>query len=427
MLLFAGLSHQRTPLALRERCAVSVDERDRVRADLTDRFGHAVLLSTCGRIEVYADVADDAAAEFAPTIAAWLARRAAITIDEIDAYLDRAAGDEAMRRVVRVACGLASALEGEDEVLGQVRRAWLDAGLAGTLSPSLDSAFRLAVRTGRQVRRFGSRDAWTSLAESAAAHVGLAAGDQATPRVLIAGSGPMGLRAAHTLRARFGADLEMKMAGRTPARVHAHAAQVDAQPLSLAEIPAALAWADAAIVGLRTRVPLINAGSIAPRDPEHPLLVVDLSLPRAVEHAVGAIPGVSLRDVDHLSSEERGHSRWDADDRDRIESLVERALADHTALTHRTDAEATLAALRIQADGVRRAQLDRTLRQLPQLDAEARWVLDALTRAIVNRVLHAPTMQLKGADGEAIAAQVREVFGLADLSPGPSPRRGGES
>jgi glutamyl-tRNA reductase len=113
------------------------------------------------------------------------------------------------------------------------------------------------------------------------------------------------------------------------------------------------------------------------------------------------------------------------DDRDRIEYLVERALADHAALTHRTDAEATLAALRIQADGVRRAQLDRTLRQLPHLDAEARWVLDALTRAIVNRVLHTPTMQLKGSDGEAMAAQVRAVFGLesdADPSPGPSPR-----
>jgi glutamyl-tRNA reductase len=412
MLLFAGLSHQHTPLELRERCAVPIEERDRVRADLSRTLGSLVLLSTCGRVEVYADVAVGALGDAERAIEEWLVRRAGGDAGRVAAYVDSAIGEEAVRRIVRVACGLESALEGEDEILGQVRRAWLDAGLAGTLSPSLDAAFRLAVRTGRQVRRFGSRDAWTSLAESAAAHVGLAVGEQATPRVLIAGSGPMGLRAAHALRARFGDELELMMAGRTPERVTVHAAEVDARPLTLADIPAALAWADAAVVGLRTRTPLVGVDDVAPREDGRPLLIVDLSLPRAVEPAVGGVAGVSLRDVDHLAGAERGHTRWDAGDRERIEHLVDRALADHAALTHRTDAAATLAALRIQADGIRRAQLDRTLRRLPHLDPEARWVLDALTRAIVNRVLHTPTMQLKGDNGDETAAQVRHVFGL---------------
>jgi glutamyl-tRNA reductase len=412
MLFFAGLSHRATPLDLRERCAVPVEERARAGAELGRRFGSAVLLSTCGRVELYMDAPHDDQEGVAHEALTWLARRADRDAAALRPYAETAVGERAVERAVRVACGLESALEGEDEILGQVRRAWLDAGLTGSLSPALDAAFRLAVRTGRQARRLGRTTAWTSLADTAAAHVALAVGELATPRVLIAGSGPMGLRAAHALRERFGNDLDLRMAGRTPERVTAHAAQVGAEPLLLAGIPRALDWADAAIVGLRTRTALIGVGDIAPRRPDRPLLIVDLSLPRAVEAAVDEIAGVTLRNVDHLATNEGRHSRWDAEGRARVERLVQQALADYTALTERSDAAATLAALRIQADGIRRAQLARTLRRLPHLDAEARWALDALTRAIVNRVLHEPTMRLKGDADGAVAEQVRAVFNL---------------
>jgi glutamyl-tRNA reductase len=250
------------------------------------------------------------------------------------------------------------------------------------------------------------------LADTAAAHVALAVGELAAPRVLIAGSGPMGLRAAHALRDRFGAELDMRMAGRTPERVTAHAAQVGARPQLLADIPRALDWADAAVVGLRTRTALIGADDITPRPADRPLLIIDLSLPRAIEAAAGDVAGVTLRNVDHLATNEGRHSRWDAEGRARVERLVQQALADYAALTERSDAAATLAALRIQADGIRRAQLARTLRRLPHLNAEARWALDALTRAIVNRVLHEPTMRLKDDTDGVVAEQVRSVFGM---------------
>jgi glutamyl-tRNA reductase len=412
VLFFAGLSHHTAPLDLRERCAVPTEERARAGADLRRRFGSAVLLSTCGRIELYADAPHDDHDHIVHEALTWLARRADLDFGALRPYAETAVGERAVERAVRVACGLESALEGEDEILGQVRRAWLDAGLAGGLSPALDAAFRLAVRTGRQARRLGSTTAWTSLADTAAAHVALAVGELAAPRVLIAGSGPMGLRAAHALRERFGTDLEMWMAGRTPERVTAHAAQVGAEPLLLADIPRALDWADAAVVGLRTRTALVGAGNIAPRPDDRPLLIVDLSLPRAIEAAAGDVTGVTLRNVDHLTTNEGRHSRWDAEGRARVERLVQQALADYTALTERSDAAATLAALRIQADGIRRAQLERTLRRLPHLDAEARWALDALTRAIVNRVLHEPTMRLKGDIDGAVTEQVRAVFGM---------------
>lgn len=410
MLVVAGLTHVRAPLAVRERCAVAVEERDRVRAELARRFGHAVVLSTCGRVEVYVDVPADETARARGELVSWLDERAGGD-DDVAAYAETCDGVDAVRRVVRVACGLESALEGEDEILGQVRRAWLDAGLAGTLSPALDAAFRLAVRTGRQARRMGDGGAWTSLADAAAAHVALAVGEMAAPRVLIAGSGPMGLRAALGLRERFGDDLEIAMAGRTPARVAVHAAQVDARPLGLPELPGALAWADATVVGLRTRRALIGAADLSPRPAQRPLLIVDLSLPRAVAAEAGDVPGVTLRNVDHLSGAEGHGSRWDATGRRRVDTLIERALDDWTALTERSDALATLTALRIQADGIRRAQLARTLRRLPQLDDEARWAVDALTRAIVNRILHEPTLQLR-ADAEGAVEQVRAAFGM---------------
>jgi glutamyl-tRNA reductase len=414
MIVFAGLSHTSAPLEVRERCAVPVEERDRVRLELARRFGNAALLTTCGRTEVYVDAAGADRAAVAADLAGWLARRAALDSDQAARSIETATGDDAVRRIVHVASGLASALEGEDEILGQVRRAWLDAAQAETLTPALDAAFRLAVRTGRQARRIGDSHGWTSLADSAAAHVALAVGGQATPRVLIAGSGPMGRRAARQLRDRFGASLDLAMLGRTPERVTAHAAEFDARPLTLDHLTDAFAWSDAAIVGLRVRRPVVEAAHVAGRAPDRGLLVVDLSLPRAVDESVARVAGVTLRNVDHLNGAEgAARSRWDADGRRRVERLVDAAVEEYDQLMERSDAITTLAQLRIRADGVRRAQLARTLRRLPHLDAETRWAVDALTRAIVNRLLHDPTMRLKAEDGARTADQVRDLFGLA--------------
>ncbi len=408
MLYFAGLSHKSAPLDLRERCAVSPDERERAQAELSRALGHVVLLSTCGRTELYVDHPDPDAAE--GEAVRWLAARAGADVRRIAAHLETARGEDAVCRAIRVACGLESAVEGEDEILGQVRRAWLDAGSAGALSPSLDALFRLAVRTGRQARRIGDPDAWTSLADTAAAHVALAVERRPCPRVLIAGSGPMGLRSARSLRERFGADLGLTLAGRTMERVVEHAGRLDAHPMSLDGIPEALASADGAIVGLRTRRTLIGPEHVAPRPAGRPLLIVDLSVPRAVKDAVGGIPGVALRNVDDLGGGEGTNGRWDAEGRSRVEALVAAARQEFVARTERSDAAETLAALRSRADGIRRAQLARTLRRLPHLDDETRWTIDALTRAIVNRVLHEPTLRLRADANGEVARQVRSIF-----------------
>ncbi|MGH2585492.1 MAG: hypothetical protein ACRDJE_11315, partial [Dehalococcoidia bacterium] len=192
----------------------------------------------------------------------------------------------------------------------------------------------------------------------------------------------------------------------------AHAAEVDAQPLDLTGIPEALTWADAAIVALRTRGPVVHAADVAPREAERPLLIVDLSLPRAVATDVDDVAGVNLRAIDDLVANEGRRSRWDADEREQVEDLVGQAVRDHTLRTQQPDALRTLASLRMHADGIRRTQLAHTLRRMPELDAEARWALDALTRSIVNRLLHEPTMRLKSETDDELAQQVREMFGL---------------
>ena len=410
MLVFVGLSHQQAPLRLRERCAVPVHERERAEAELRQRLGRVVLLSTCGRVELYIDHPNTPTAE--REALDWLATRAGLEPCELRPYIESAHGVDVAQRVIRVACGLESALQGEDEILGQVRRAWLDASVAGALSPAIDAAFRLAVRTGRQVRRIGDRDSWTSLADTAVARVTPAIEGLATPRVLVMGTGPMGLRAARSLRGRFGADLELALAGRTRARVEAHAAELGAQPLELAAIAEALGRADAAVIGLRTSRPLIGPDSVPPRAPERPLLLVDLSVPRAVDGTVARMPGVRVLDVDQLAPGDAGCIRWDAAARARVEELAARALQDYVACTEQSDATATLAALRLQAEAIRQRQLTQTLRRLPHLDDEARWAIDALTRAIVNRVLHEPTMQLRADADGSTAEHVRALFGM---------------
>ncbi len=405
MLIFVGLSHQRTPLSLRERCAVPVARRPQALAELRRRFGHAVLLSTCGRVELYLDGPEDVGAA-----ERWLAEQGRVPKAELEPYVETAHDADAARRIVRVACGLESAVEGEDEILGQVRRAWLDAGAAGALSPTLDAAFRLAVRAGRQARRLGDPHAWTSLADSAAARVALAVADLAAPRVLVAGTGPMGLRAARTLRDRLGGALELALAGRTPERVAAHAAALGARPLALADVPAVLSHVDAAVVALRTPRMLFGAEQVAPRPAGRPLLIVDLSVPRAVDPAVEMRDGVRLLDVDGVAAGEGRPARWGPAERARVEAIAEEAVQAFCARAHRSDAEATLAALRLQAEGVRRTLLERTLRRLPGLDDEARWRIDALTRALVNRLLHEPTLRLRADTDGTVARQVQALF-----------------
>jgi glutamyl-tRNA reductase len=391
---------------------VSGEERSAGRRALRRLLGPVVLLSTCGRTEIYADVDAAGAAEAEAAAVAWLARRACLPAGGLTGLVESARGDAAVRRLLRVACGLESVLEGEDEILGQTRRAWLDAGLDGTLSPALDVAFRLAVCTGRQARRLGDDERLLSLADLAAARVALVKPADAALRVVIAGTGPMGRRAALALRARFGEELELTLAGRTPARVAAHAAAVRARPALLADLPEALAQADAAIVALRARTPLLTDREVGARPPERPLLLVDLSLPRAVDPSVAAVAGVTLRDVDHIAAGEGGLGPWDAGGRAHVERLVEQAVRDFAGRQGRSDALATLASLRMQADGIRRAQVTRTLRRLPRLEPEARRAVDALSQAIVNRLLHTMTLRLKADDADEFAAQVRAVFGM---------------
>jgi glutamyl-tRNA reductase len=265
---------------------------------------------------------------------------------------------------------------------------------------------------GRQARRLGDNERLLSLADLAAARVALVKPADAAAHVLIAGTGPMGRRAAVALRGRFGDRIELTLAGRTPARVQAHAADVRARPALLADLPDALSRADAAIAALRTRTPLVTRDHVGTRPPERPLMIVDLSLPRAVEPAVAQVPGVTLRDVDHIALHEGNLGRWNADDRARVEELIEQAVREFACWEGRSDALATLAALRMQADGIRRAQVARTFRRLPDLDPEARWAVDALSRAIVNRLLHTMTHRLRADDADVFAAQVRQVFGM---------------
>ncbi len=408
MLVFAGLSHQRTPVAVRERCAVTADQRERVLGDLRAWFGHVVLISTCGRTELYIDhpAPDEARRE----ALAWLARRAGTVPGELIRYVERADDELAVLRLVRVACGLESALQGENEILGQVRRAWLDAAAAGGSSPRLDAAFRLAVRTGRQARRLGDDHGWTSLAESAADSVVRAIAPLPAPHVLIAGSGPMGLHAARSLQERFGSRLVLELAGRTPARVLEHAARLKATPLSLSDIRSALDRADAAVFGLRTPRPLLAAADVSSRPPERPLLLVDLSVPRAIDAAVGGVPGVTLHDVDTLGDGAGGCGRWDAGGLRQVEQLAADAAASFSRGV--LPAAATLTALRLQADGIRRTQLARTMRRLPQMDGETAEAIEALTRAIVNRLLHEPTLRLKADQEGELARHAGELFGM---------------
>jgi glutamyl-tRNA reductase len=439
--LVVGLSHKSAPVATLERAAVSGDTLTKLLRDVVqaEPVAEAFVVSTCNRVEVYADV--DRFHGGVTAICELLARHCGLPPHELTQYLYVHYEDRAVSHLLAVAAGLDSIVVGEDQILGQVRSAVKLAAEHGTAGRVLGELGQLALRTGKRARaETGIGRAGLSLlsvaVELAAARLAPASpvspvpetpGTPGTPDalagrdVLIVGAGSMSALAAATA-ARSGA-ASIVVANRTREHAERLAASTTVTKITgLADLPAAMAAADVLIsctgaagqVITRDMVSAALTARNAP-DPSAPLVILDLAMPRDVEPAAASLPGVVLIDMDQLS--EHATAIRD-DDVTAVRAILEAELAGYQSAMDAARVAPTVVALRAKAAKVVDVELARLAGRL-SADGLSGHALDEIAqtvRRVVDKLLHAPTVRVKelagSPGGEEYAAALRVLFDL---------------
>jgi glutamyl-tRNA reductase len=378
--------HQRdAPIAARERLAASVP-----RAIERGALG----LVTCHRVEVFACLATDVEPR------AWLSRltEAGGLRDAVVVRTNAAA----VLHLFRVAAGLDSAIAGERQILGQLRRAY--AGRAGPLPSRLSAAVERALHHGRLLR------AQTALG-SVTRSIGSLAVDEllrhipepAGATVLVVGAGEIGKLAIRALRRRVGHILVVSQSGASAERA---ASVAGGEAVALAEIASAIDSADGVISAADTRGTVLGAELLATRVARRPLVVVDIAMPRSVAEDARRIDGLLYRSVDDLGSEATVSTEIIAACEDASRVAAARFIDESAA----RDAAPVIAALHARADGLRRRQLERALAKLGHLSQRDREVVAGLAQALARGLLHEPTAALRAKPSRAGAAC--DLFGI---------------
>jgi len=415
-----GVDHTRVPLPVRERLRLD-PARAREWLEVARMHGaaEAAVLSTCNRTEVVVSCDDGAW----PVLRAWMAadwsRRAAVDATRLEAlWVVRERGD-AVRHLFRVCAGLESVLVGEGEILAQVKDAYAVARAAGAVGPVLHPLFQAALRAGRQARR---DTALGGVAQSpGAAVVELARdaldGDLAGRSAWVWGSGTIGRAAVEHL---VEAGAVVRVASRTAANARAAAGE-RAQAVAWADREAAMVDADVLVLAVSGAQAWLDAPELAEAmagRPDRPLFVVDFGVPRNAHPGVAHVAGVRLVGVDDLGAHlALGRARLEAAAAEAT-ALVDDAVAIFLREHRQRRAAPLIRSLYEKAETVRRDELARTLRRLPDLPPQAREALEHLTHRIVRRLLNDPALALRagaaGANDSEFFATAASLLGLVD-------------
>jgi glutamyl-tRNA reductase len=409
-------------VALLEQFAMGPDERVKALHELigSDHVSEALVLATCNRIEVFAEV--ERFHGGVTDVSRVLARQAGATVEELSPYVTVHYEDQAVAHLFTVAAGLDSMVVGETQVLGQLRAAYALARDEGTVGRALHPVAQRALRVGKRVHtETGIDRAGASLVSVALDRAEDSIGSLRDRDVLIIGAGSMGALAATTL-ARRGASVVVS--SRTEAHAARLAGTVGGRAADLGDLPAELAAADVLVTctgatGLVVSTEVV-ATAMAGRA-GRPLVVVDLALPRDVDPGVAALPGVHVVDLALLQGERaaspgRPTAGPVADDIAAARALVETETALLRAERQAAEVAPTVSALRSQAAEVVDAELLRLSTRLPDLDARDRAEIARTVHRVVDKLLHEPTVRVKelaATSGDTdYAGALRALFGL---------------
>ncbi len=409
-----GISHHETPVELREFFAFGLEELTPALESMAMGSDGAVLISTCNRTELY--VASNEPYSREAAVERLTKARGSVVPEGLSFF--HLEGESAVQHLFRVAAGIDSLVIGESEVLGQVRQAFTAATAAGSANAILARLFHSALRVGRRARsetEIGTHGLSVSgLAVSLSRKV---LGDLQHKSVLVVGAGEAGQHSAAAL-AQNGVGRLMVTTRRSGLAVEI-AKQLKGVALPFEDMPSALAEADVVISATSASTTIISATQVAAAvaaRPERPLVIVDIAVPRDVDASARNVPGVHLFDIDDLEAAAEANLEARRREVSAVEAIVDDEQGRFLTWLGSRSVEPTIAALRQRSEQIRAAELERTLSRLPNLSDAERQRVDAMSKALVNRVLHNPVTYLREAGSEQDLEAIRNLFELDDSS-----------
>ncbi|MDC0707546.1 glutamyl-tRNA reductase [Stigmatella sp. ncwal1] len=409
-----GLSHRTAPLAVRERLSMTEVQQMRLLHQGSQGPHEAMTVATCNRVEVYVATPDPALAR------AWV-REALGRLGgpEVLEHLYEYEGPQALEHLFRVASSLDSRVVGEAQILGQLKKAFEQARQMGAARGGLTRVCAAAFACAKRVRtETAIGRAATSVAPAVVALACQVFGTLSDKTVLLVGAGEMGGLAARYLRqAEAG---RLLIINRTPSRAEALAAEVGGSAHPFEALNALLAEADVVVCSTASPVPLLTRESVRAVGRERqgrPLFLADLSVPRNIAPDVALLEGVTAYDVDGLQQFAGQNEAARAAEARKAEVLISQEISRFLRDRAVRQGVPVLAQLRQRAEQLAKTETDRTLAGLGEgLTHKQRQSIEAMGRAIVNKLLHEPTLSLRTSvdddDFQALADATARLFGL---------------
>ena len=420
-ILCLGLNHQTASVTLREQLAFTPTRLEISLARLGCGTGESyhqiremVILSTCNRVEFYAVTNGPS---FDP-LETFLSETQNVPILDFYSHVYRLNDDIAVKHLLDVAAGLDSVVIGEPQILGQVTDAYSAARQHGTAGKILSRLFQTAIHAGKRARTE------TTIAHNPASISSVAVNliSEAVPhlanaQIMVLGAGEMAELAVEALRKR--GTRQITVVNRTLQRAQELARRWDGQAAAFEMLLELLYKTDIVITSTSAPHTIIHGPMVEKamlQRPDRPLVLMDIAVPRDVDPEVGNLPGVHLYNMDTLAAKLDYSIAQREAEVPHVKEILEQELADFMDYIATLDVVPIIIKMRQQADAIRQTELEKTIRSIPDLHPDTQQRIDALTKSIVNKILHSPTARLReeanGPKAVDYADIARGLFGL---------------
>ncbi len=411
-ILACGVNHHTAPVAIRERVAFPPEVLPRALVDVTERklAREAAILSTCNRTEIYCSTAEPEG------VIEWMSRFHNLEPRAVKPYLYLLPGDQAVKHAFRVASGLDSMVLGETQILGQMKQAADKAKAAGTLGLMLNKLFQRTFSVAKEVR--STTEIGANTVSMSAAAVTLASrifADLSEQAVLFVGAGEMIELTATHFAARK--PRRLMVVNRTEERARELARRFGGEAAALTALPELLPDFDILVTSTASPLPIIGLGLVerAVKLRKHrPMFMVDLAVPRDIEPEVGELSDVFLYTVDDLGEVARDGQTARKAQVVQAEAIIDASVHEFMHWLDSRRAVPTLRALRDRAERMRRHELEKAHKMLARGEDPAQ-VLEAMSRALMNKYLHEPSHALNQATANERDALTRLIQRLYNL------------
>jgi len=423
-----GVNHKTAPVEVRERLALPESRLPEACKRLAEYPGieEGMILSTCNRVELLAKTTNGSA-----DLRGFVRDYFHVEPAEIDRHLYEYREEEAVRHVFRVTSSLDSMVVGEPQILGQVKEAYAVARAVGSVYSQLDTLLTRAFAVAKRVRT--ETAVGSSAVSVASVAVELAKkifGSLQGKHVYLVGAGKMSELAARHLLAHGAASIFV--ANRTYDRAVTLAKKFNGQALPFDQLYQTCDRADIVITSTGAPHAIFrreHAEAFLSRRRNRPMFFIDIAVPRDVDPGLNKLDGIFVYDIDDLQQAVSSHVADRSKEAERAEAIVKVEVERFQARLQTLDVVPTIVSLQDHLETIRQAEIDRVRGRLGQLDPDQELAVDALTKGIINKIMHTPISTLKTAARESEATTVvelvRRLFNLQEKKVGAKSSGGG--